>query len=116
MTRPAPRRQRQQQRVAAVFLGAQQHGLRVSLGLSSANQDRIVLKHTTPRNMATAGRISGMVIQALRHLKQANIEAQMVARLRSRLTSEDKGVLLKAASLAPVWIGEIMREIAGGES
>src|SRR5260221_637340 len=30
----------------------------------------IVLKHTTPRNMATAGRVSGTVIQALRHWKQ----------------------------------------------
>jgi len=76
----------------------------------------ILLKHTTPRNMATAGRISGLVIQALRHLKQANIDALVVSRLRARLTAQDKAVLLEDAPLAPAWIGEIMREIASGES
>ena len=75
----------------------------------------ILLKHTTPRNMATAGRISGLVIQALRHLKQPNIDAQMVARLRARLSAEDKAVLLADAPLAPVWIAEIMRDIARNE-
>lgn len=72
----------------------------------------ILLKHTTPRNMATAGRISGLVIQALRHLKQANVDAQVVARLRSRLTAEDKAVLLADAPFAPAWIADIMRAIA----
>ena len=50
----------------------------------------ILLKHTTPSNMATAGRISGLVIQALRHLKQASIDAQMVARLRARLSAQER--------------------------
>ena len=75
----------------------------------------ILLKHTTPRNMATAGRISGLVIQALRHLKQPNIDAQMVARLRARLSAQDKAVLLADALLAPAWIAEIMRDIARDE-
>lgn len=75
----------------------------------------ILLKHTTPRNMATAGRISGLVIQALRHLKQANVDAQTVARLRARLTVQDKAVLLADAPLAPVWIADIMRDIASGK-
>jgi hypothetical protein len=75
----------------------------------------ILLKHTTPRNMATAGRVSGLVIQALRYLKQANVDAQLVARLRARLSDQDKAVLLADATLAPAWIGEIMREIASGE-
>jgi hypothetical protein len=75
----------------------------------------ILLKHTTPRNMATAGRISGLVIQALRHLKQPNIDAQMLARLSARLSAQDKDVLLADAPLAPVWIADIMRAIASGE-
>lgn len=76
----------------------------------------ILLKHTTPRSMATAGRISGLVIQALRHLKQANIDSQTVARLRARLTVQEKAVLLADASLAPAWISEVIREIACGVS
>jgi hypothetical protein len=72
----------------------------------------ILLKHTTPRNMVTAGRISGLVIQALRHLKQGNIDSQTIARLRARMSFDDKKVLLADAQMAPVWIGEVMRQIA----
>ena len=72
----------------------------------------IILKHTTPRNMATAGRISGLVIQALRHLKQAHIDDEVIAALRARLTPEDKTVLLADAPLAPAWIADVMRRIA----
>jgi hypothetical protein len=74
----------------------------------------IVLKHTTPRNMATAGRISGLVIQALRHLKQSNIDDQVMARLRQRLSDDDKAVLLADVASAPAWIADVMRRIAKG--
>lgn len=71
----------------------------------------IILKHTTPRNMATAGRISGLVMQALRHLKQAHVDDGVVASLRSRLTAQEKSVLLNDAALAPAWIADVMRRI-----
>lgn len=83
----------------------------VSRTVQIGNQS-ILLKHTTPRNMATAGRISGLVIQALRHFKQAHIDERMIATLRARLDAEDKAVLLSDAQLAPVWIAEVMRRIA----
>jgi hypothetical protein len=76
----------------------------------------ITFKHTTPRNMATAGRVSGLVIQALRYLKQHNIDAQMLMQLRARMTKEDKAILLSDAPLAPVWIADIMRAIAREEA
>jgi hypothetical protein len=72
----------------------------------------ITLKHTTPRNMATAGRISGLIIQALRHLKQANVDEQVIKQIHQRLTDKDKSDLLADAALAPVWIADIMRRIA----
>ncbi len=74
----------------------------------------IVLKHTTPRNMATAGRVSGTVIQALRHWKQPNVDKALITRLRKRLSKADKAVLLADAHLAPAWIGRIMLELASG--
>lgn len=86
----------------------------VSRTIHVGNQT-ILLKHTTPRNMATAGRISGLVIQALRHFKQAHVDEQVVAKLRSKLTAEDKAVLLADAPLAPVWIADVMRRIAQDE-
>lgn len=75
----------------------------------------IVLKHTTPRNMATAGKISGLVIQALRYLKEPNIDAQMLDQLRNRLSPEDKAILFADAALAPAWIADLMRTIARQE-
>lgn len=72
----------------------------------------ILLKHTTPRNMATAGRVSGLVIQALRHFKQEHIDERVVTTLRARLSADDKAVLLADIPLAPVWIASVMRQIA----
>ena len=73
----------------------------------------IVLKRTTPRNMATAGRISGLVIQALRYLKQGNIDSTVVAKLKRRLSDDDKNTLMSDIRYAPSWIGDIFRKIQG---
>lgn len=73
----------------------------------------IILKRTTPRNMAAAGRISGLVIQALRYLGKEHVDDKVIATLRKRLSPKDKACLLADASLAPVWIADVMRKIAG---
>lgn len=73
---------------------------------------QIQLKNTTPKNMATAGRVSGLVIQALRHLGRQNVDATVVQNLRQRLSESDKKQLLKDVKYAPAWIGAHMRAIA----
>jgi hypothetical protein len=77
-------------------------------------RQRIVLRRTTPRNMATAGRISGLVIQALRHLGRRHVDRAVIRKLRARLDEKDRARLLADVALAPVWIGDLMREIADG--
>lgn len=72
----------------------------------------IVLKHTTPRNMATAGRVSGLVIQALRHLGRRRVDDSLVQRLRTRLTNADKAQLRQDLRYAPAWIAALMRRVA----
>src|SRR3989338_6836873 len=57
------------------------------------NKRKIVLKRTTPRNMATAGRISGLVIQALRYLSQDHVDSDVVTKLKKRLSGDAKGQL-----------------------
>lgn len=74
-------------------------------------KQEIILKRTTPRNMATAGRISGMVIQALRHLGQPHVDDAMIGALRRRLDDKDKKQLLKDLRYAPAWVAAIMRSI-----
>lgn len=73
---------------------------------------QIVLKQTTPRHMATAGRTSGTVIQALRWLGKRNVDEKTISTLRRRLTDREKKQLLKDSRHAPAWVGDVMREIA----
>jgi hypothetical protein len=74
---------------------------------------QIILKHTTPRNMATAGKISGLVIQALRHLGRKNVNTQVIAQLDRRLDAAARTQLMKDIRHAPAWIADIFRLLAG---
>ncbi len=76
----------------------------------------IMLKQTTPKNMATAGRTSGLVIQALRHLGQRHVDDSLIASLRQRLAPADKQQLIKDLHHAPAWVAAVMRQIAAPES
>ena len=80
---------------------------RVTIG-----KQEILLKQTTPRNMATAGRASGLVIQALRWLGQRHIDDKLIAKLRRNLKPQDRANLLQDAHLAPAWIGDIFHQLA----
>jgi hypothetical protein len=71
----------------------------------------IILQHTTPRNMATAGRISGTIIQALRHLGQDQVDDQVLAVLRRRITDADHAAIRKDLVHAPAWIADILRSL-----
>jgi len=75
----------------------------------------IMLKHTTPRAMATAGRVSGLAIQALRHIGQRYVDDTIVARLQKRLSDNDRKTLLQDIRYAPAWIASILRRVAGPE-
>ena len=73
---------------------------------------QIVLRRTTPKNMATAGRISGLVIQALRHLGQKHVDATVLRKLDQRLDEDARQQLLKDSRYAPEWIARIIRQLA----
>ena len=73
---------------------------------------QIVLKHTTTRNMATAGRISGTAIQALRWLGRRHVDDSVVAVLSLHLSDSDKREILNDLRYAPAWIADILRTVA----
>jgi hypothetical protein len=79
------------------------------------NQE-IRLQRTTPRSMAPAGRVSGLVIQALRHLGQKHVDDAVIRTLQRTLSDLDKARLLKDIAYAPAWVGKHLREIAKGEA
>ncbi len=74
---------------------------------------QIVLRRTTPRRMAAAGRISGLVMNALRWLGRSHVTEETVRPLSQRLDSKAKRQLLADAHLAPAWVAKWMRWIAG---
>lgn len=71
----------------------------------------IHLQHTTPRNMATAGRKSGTIFQALRHLGQDQMNDQALAILRRQITDGDRPLIQKDLHHAPAWIADLLRPL-----
>lgn len=71
----------------------------------------IILQHTTPRNMATAGRISGTLIQALRHLGQDQVDDHVISVLRRRITAADHAAIRKDLRHAPAWIADLLHPL-----
>ena len=78
------------------------------------NQE-IRLQRTTPRSMGPADRISGLVIQALRHLGKKHVDDAVIQTLQRKLSDQDKKRLIKDIAYAPAWVGKHLRKIARGE-
>lgn len=74
------------------------------------NQE-IILRNAAPRFMA-AGRVSGTVIQALRHVGKEHVTERTIARLRESLTGEEKKQILRDKRLAPSWMHPWLLAIA----
>lgn len=70
---------------------------------------RIELKHTTPRNMANAGRKSGMVIQACRFIGQAHLSQNAVQKIMDYVQDVPPSTLLLELRYAPAWVLEALR-------
>lgn len=73
----------------------------------------IQLRRTTPRNMAAAGRLSGLLIQALRALGQEHVTPERREHLKRTLPVDQRRKLLQDLRLAPAWMHPIVRELAG---
>ena len=71
----------------------------------------IRLKQTTSQHMATAGRISGTVIQALRYIGKDRLTAEHVRTLQRKLNTADKKCLRTDLIHAPAWMHKWLRQI-----
>ena len=72
----------------------------------------IQLRHTTPRNMATAGRLSGLIIQAFRSLSKEHVTQARIEKLKSNVPVKQRKELLKDLALAPAWMHPIFHDLA----
>lgn len=76
---------------------------------------QITLKRTTPRDMAAAGRLSGLVIQAFKSLGAAHVTPERIRRLRQTLPQAERARLLNDLALAPAWMHPHLRALARDE-
>jgi len=72
---------------------------------------RIQLKRTTPKNMATADRASGLVIQAFRYLKKDGVTDTHLETLRRTLPEADRERLWKDRVHAPAWMHPLFEKL-----
>ena len=72
----------------------------------------IQLRRTTARNMAAAGRLSGLLIQALRELGKEHVTPERLAHLKRTLPAQERRELITDIRLAPGWMHPIFRELA----
>jgi hypothetical protein len=72
----------------------------------------IQLRRTTAKNMAAAGRLSGLLIQALREIGKENVTPERRAHLKRTLPAKERRELIEDIKLAPAWMHPIFRELA----
>ncbi|MEI8368264.1 MAG: DUF6088 family protein [Planctomycetia bacterium] len=73
----------------------------------------IQLRRTTPKNMETAGRLSGMVIQAFRELGKDHVTPERITHLKRTIPAAKRRELLDDIPFAPGWMQPIFRDLAG---
>ncbi len=72
----------------------------------------IHFRRVAPRNLLGSGKTAGLVFQALRYMGPEGITPEVVTRLQTHLTPQDKSDLDSIAFSTPAWMRPILREIA----
>lgn len=72
----------------------------------------IEMRHASPRTMATAGRLSGTVIQALRYIGRDAVNDGVIAKIKGSLSDDDRAALIKDVKNAPDWMRPVLAGIA----
>ncbi len=70
----------------------------------------IKFKKTTPKNLLAKGKISRLVIQALKEIGNGKISREVEEKILTLLNKEEEKDLKHDIALAPVWIQKIMKK------
>ena len=72
----------------------------------------IRFRHARPKEIYADSAISGLVVQALRYLGRENVNDDIIAHLKQKLSAGEKKELLKNIHFSAEWIFEIAQRIA----
>jgi hypothetical protein len=70
----------------------------------------LIFKKTSPKNVATYGKLSTLVIQALKSIRKERVTEYEIEKVVNHLKRENPKYLAHDIKLAPEWIREIMRK------
>jgi hypothetical protein len=71
---------------------------------------KILFKKTAPKNLAAIGKISSLVIQALKEIGKDKLSEKEIEVILEKLAKEEPNRLVHDIKLAPEWIRVIMRK------
>ncbi len=77
---------------------------------------KIQFKKSAPKNLAAIGKISGLVIQALKEIGKNNVSEKQIQIILQQLKNEEPYRLTHDMRLAPEWIRVIMRRSLKGDN
>jgi len=67
-------------------------------------------KRTTPKNLSVKGKITSLVIQALKEIGKDNVTEEQLKIIKNHLKLETKEIIEHDSKLASAWIAKIMKE------
>jgi hypothetical protein len=73
----------------------------------------LVFRRAAPRYLLGAGQPAGLVIQAIRHLRERGLEPARLESLQARLDTDTKSELAALAPKLPAWMRPIIESLAG---
>jgi hypothetical protein len=75
----------------------------------------LVFKRVAPRSLASSGKVSALVLQALRYLGRRSVDDAVIHTLRRTLSQADKRALARDTRYAADWIVRVVQRIAQNE-
>lgn len=78
----------------------------------SFGSQSVYFRQVIKKTLVGAEQKSGIVFQALRYLGNGNVTSQVVDKIRSNLSAKDKKQILRDYRLTPIWMHEILKNLA----
>jgi len=72
----------------------------------------IIMRNAAAKNLAGAGKATGMVFQALRYLGKDGVDAAAISRLAKAINADTRRALVRDALQAPGWMRPVAEQIA----
>lgn len=83
--------------------------------VKTAGQAEVELRQRTPRALALAGKTSGWLAEALRHMGRENLDLEQLRHLRTKLSPKDRRELRRDMRYVAAWMRPAFELVAGDE-